>query len=66
MPGMNGVDLAILIRDRYPPAGGADQRLQQRAGGNRPSGFELIRKPYSVEALARTLRKAIPERPSNG
>jgi hypothetical protein len=29
-------------------------------------GFELIRKPYSVEALARALRKAILARSSNG
>jgi hypothetical protein len=27
-------------------------------------GFELIQKPYSVEALSRALRKAIQERPA--
>ena len=37
MPGMNGVELATIIRRQYPPAGGADQRLQQRAGREHPS-----------------------------
>jgi hypothetical protein len=33
---------------------------------NAHQGFELIQKPYSVEALSRTLRRAIPERtPAN-
>jgi len=31
---------------------------------NAHSGFELIQKPYSVELLSRTLRKAIAERQS--
>ena len=32
MPGMNGVELAIAIRERFPrSAGGPDQRLQRRA-----------------------------------
>jgi hypothetical protein len=33
---------------------------------NAHQGFELIQKPYSVEALSRTLRRAILERtPAN-
>ena len=67
MPGMNGVELATLIRERYPHlpvvlTSGYSSALAESAH----YGFELIRKPYSVEALARTLRKAIPERSSNG
>jgi PAS domain S-box-containing protein len=65
MPGMNGVELANLIRERYPHlpvvlTSGYSSVLAESAH----HGFELIRKPYSVEALARTLRKAIPERSS--
>ena len=38
MPGMNGVELAGIIRERYPGLPVVlDQRLQQRAGGKRPS-----------------------------
>jgi PAS domain S-box-containing protein len=66
MPGMNGVELATIIRERYPHlpvvlTSGYSSALAESAH----YGFELIRKPYSVEALARTLRKAIPERSSN-
>ena len=40
MPGMNGVELATIIREQHPHlAGGTDQRLQQRAGGKCPSWF---------------------------
>ena len=67
MPGMNGVELATLIRERHPHlpvvlTSGYSSALAESAH----YGFELIRKPYSMEALARTLRKAIPERSSNG
>ena len=66
MPGMNGVELATIIRERYPHlpvvlTSGYSSALAESAH----YGFELIRKPYSVEALARTLRRAIPERSSN-
>ncbi|MGY4419536.1 PAS domain S-box-containing protein [Bradyrhizobium sp. JR6.1] len=62
MPGMNGVELAGLIRDRFPGlpvvlTSGYSNVLAENAH----SGFELIQKPYSVEALSRTLRKAIAE-----
>jgi PAS domain S-box-containing protein len=63
MPGMNGVELALVIRERYPGlpvvlTSGYSSVLADHAH----RGFELIQKPYSVEALSRTLRKAISER----
>jgi PAS domain S-box-containing protein len=63
MPGMNGVELATVIRERYPGlpvvlTSGYSSVLADHAH----RGFELIQKPYSVEALSRTLRKAISER----
>ncbi|WP_407152028.1 PAS domain S-box protein [Bradyrhizobium sp. ORS 86] len=65
MPGMNGVELAGIIRDRFPGlpvvlTSGYSNVLAENAH----SGFELIQKPYSVEALSRTLRKAIAEQRS--
>ena len=62
MPGINGVDLAAAIRDRYPGlpvvlASGYSNVLAENAD----LGFELVRKPYSVEVLSRTLRRAITE-----
>ena len=67
MPGMNGVELAGLIRERYPGlpvvlTSGYSNVLAENAH----RGFELIQKPYSVEALSRILRKAILERSSTG
>jgi len=63
MPGMNGVELATIIRERYPGlpvvlTSGYSSVLAENAH----HGFELIQKPYSVEALSRTLRRAISER----
>jgi PAS domain S-box-containing protein len=63
MPGMNGVELAGIIRERFPglpvvlTSGYSDV-----LAANAHRGFELIQKPYSVEALSRILRKAISER----
>lgn len=67
MPGMNGVELANVIRDRYPGlpvvlTSGYSSVLADNAH----RGFELIQKPYSVESLSRTLRKAISERRAAG
>ena len=64
MPGMNGVELATIIRERYPHlpivlTSGYSSALAESAH----RGFELIQKPYSLEALSRTLRKAILENP---
>lgn len=63
MPGMNGVELATIIRDRYPGlpvvlTSGYSHVLAE----NLHKGFELVQKPYSVELLSRTLRKAIGDR----
>jgi CheY-like chemotaxis protein len=60
MPGMNGVELASIIRERFPglpvvlTSGYSDVLAE-----NAHRGFELIQKPYSVELLSRILRKAI-------
>ncbi len=56
MPGMNGVELARTIRERYPDlpvilTSGYSNVLAQEGR----HGFELLQKPYSVEALARVL-----------
>ena len=65
MPGMNGVELAGLIRERFPglpvvlTSGYSDVLAE-----NAHHGFELIQKPYSVELLSRILRKAISEQRS--
>jgi PAS domain S-box-containing protein len=63
MPGMNGVELAGIIRERYPGlpvvlTSGYSHVLAENAH----RGFELIQKPYSVESLSRILRKAISEK----
>jgi len=63
MPGMTGVELATIIRERYPGlpvvlTSGYSSVLAENAH----HGFELIQKPYSVEVLSRTLRRAISER----
>ena len=60
MPGMNGVELAGIIRERYPGlpvvlTSGYSNVLAENAH----RGFELIQKPYSVESLSRILRKAV-------
>jgi PAS domain S-box-containing protein len=62
MPGMNGVELAGIIRERYPGlpvvlTSGYSNVLAENAH----RGFELIQKPYSVELLSRILRKAISD-----
>jgi PAS domain S-box-containing protein len=67
MPGMNGVELATTIRERYPGlpvvlTSGYSNVLAENAH----RGFELIQKPYSVESLSRILRKAIAEQRSLG
>jgi two-component system NtrC family sensor kinase len=63
MPGMNGVDLGREIRRRH-----GDLPVVLTSGyshvlaTNNGAGFELLQKPYSVEQLARVLRK-IARRP---
>src|SRR4029077_4918318 len=63
MPGMNGVELAGVIRERFPGlpvvlTSGYSNVLAENAH----HGFELIQKPYSVESLSRIVRRAIAER----
>jgi nitrogen-specific signal transduction histidine kinase/ActR/RegA family two-component response regulator len=60
MPGMNGIELANIVRDSYPHLAivlttGYSDALAESAR----SGFPLIRKPYSIDALARTLPAVI-------
>lgn len=56
LPGMNGMDLACQIRDRWP-----DIRIVLASGyseamaGPRAQGFPVMQKPYSVEALTQIL-----------
>jgi PAS domain S-box-containing protein len=62
MPGMNGVELAHRIRATYHDlpvllGSGYSNVLAQ----NGTFGFELLRKPYSIEELSRLLRKVAAE-----
>lgn len=65
MPGgMNGVDLADEIRRRWPTVAvvltsGYSETLAEGRGND----YELLRKPYSAEALSRLIRKALASRP---
>ncbi len=59
IPGMNGIDLAKEIRRRHRDlpvvlTSGYSHVLAQ----NGTYGFELLRKPYSIEQMSRVLRKA--------
>ena len=60
MPGMSGVDLGREIKASFPDlpvvlTSGYSTVLAEEGH----HGFELIRKPYSIEELARTLRKVM-------
>lgn len=63
MPGMNGIDLARTIRARYPHlpvilTSGYSHVLAREGS----AGFELLRKPYSMEELSRALQAATTSR----
>jgi PAS domain S-box-containing protein len=64
MPGMNGVDFARVVREQF-----ADLPVILTSGYSEVlareehSGFVLIQKPYSVEALSRTLQIVLSGRP---
>lgn len=63
MPGMNGVELGLEIRRQEPElpvilTSGYSHVLAQEGS----HGFELLHKPYSIEDLTRTLRRAIDSR----
>ena len=60
MPGMSGIELAILIRRDRPNlpivlTSGYSHVLARNAD----DGFELLHKPYSVEQLSRILRRSL-------
>jgi YesN/AraC family two-component response regulator len=57
MPGMNGVELARLVRERWPSlrvvlTSGYSHVLAEEGR----HGFELLQKPYSVEAISAVLQ----------
>jgi nitrogen-specific signal transduction histidine kinase/ActR/RegA family two-component response regulator len=63
MPGMDGIDLAREIHRRHGDlpvllASGYSHVLADKG----TEGFELLHKPYSVEALSRALRKVVARR----
>ena len=65
MPGMNGVELAEKVRRIYPGlpvllTSGYSNVLAEEGC----HGFELIHKPYSVEALARVLSLTLSDAPT--
>ncbi|MEG9505378.1 MAG: response regulator, partial [Methylorubrum extorquens] len=58
MPGMGGIALARILRERYPDlpvvlTSGYSHVLAQ----DDAHGFELLRKPYSAQELGRVLRE---------
>jgi CheY-like chemotaxis protein len=60
MPGMNGIDFAHAVRDRFPRLPVVLESGYSHVLADEGShGFELVQKPYSVEALSRVLHRAI-------
>ena len=60
MPGMNGLAMAQALRERFPSlpvllTSGYSHVVAQEG----THGFELLRKPYSIEALARRLQEVV-------
>ena len=60
MPGMGGIELALLVRHRYPGlpvvlASGYSAVMAEKGR----HGFELIQKPYTSEALVRVFSRVI-------
>ena len=60
MPGMTGIELGEEIRRRYPGlpvvlTSGYSHVLAEKGR----HGFDLLQKPYSVEAMSRVLRRAV-------
>jgi CheY-like chemotaxis protein len=61
MPGMNGIDLAQEVRNRWPDlpvvlTSGYSHVLAEKGS----HGFDLLQKPYTVEALMNVLRGGTP------
>ncbi len=67
MPGMNGMELAQAIRQRWPglPVVLTSGYSEVLAADTR-HGFELVQKPYSVAALSRVIQQAIRHRAPGG
>jgi CheY-like chemotaxis protein len=67
MPGMNGMELAQAIRQRWPglPVVLTSGYSEVLAADTR-HGFELVQKPYSVAALSRVIQQAIRNRAPGG
>ena len=62
MPGMSGVELGTIIRQRWPRlpvvlTSGYSSVLAE----DHSHGFALLHKPYSAEALTRTIREALAQ-----
>ena len=60
MPGMNGLAMAQVLRERFASlplllTSGYSQVLADEGA----HGFELLKKPYSVDALARRLQQVV-------
>ena len=65
MPGMSGIELGQLVRQRYPGlpvvlTSGYSAVLAEQGR----HGFELVQKPYTSVALLHVFRKAVAERVS--
>jgi PAS domain S-box-containing protein len=63
MPGMNGIELAQLIRGRLPAlpvilTSGYSEILSKEGAG----AFELLHKPYSIDALSAVFERVAPLR----
>ncbi len=60
MPGMNGIELGLEVRRRYPGVPvvltSGYNAVMAREG---PYGFELVLKPYTRDTLARAVGKAL-------
>ena len=61
MPGMNGIELARLVRTRWPAlpvilTSGYSETLSRQGAGE----FELLHKPYSIDALAAVFERVAP------
>jgi PAS domain S-box-containing protein len=62
MPGMDGVTLGREIKKRLPELPVVLNSGYAHMLADEDHGFELLHKPYSVEDLSKTLRKAMAER----
>ena len=62
MPGMNGIELGLLVRQRHPGlpvvlTSGYNAVMAEDG----KHGFELIQKPYTLDAIVRVFRKVLGE-----